>query len=257
MKIHTGHLSMASRFTACMLAASPCALAMPLPVTLTLFRRYQREERIKRLHFMVAWARFCRKHLLGIDLSVDGLHNRPRPSKGHMYVVNHQSYVDILVLMEALDTVSFLSKEMVKYIPFIGQCAYAGGTIFIQRGNNGSRAKALEQTLRMCAESTAVVVFPEGTRSENGNVRPKIHPRAIRAAWERGIKVVPVGLFGTTDVVPKSMDRVNTGERVAVSIGEALDPADYLDEDAWVGAVWGTVKEHHARCKRTVTGQGN
>lgn len=42
--------------------------------------------------------------------------------------------------------------------------------------------------------------------------------------------------------------------RVAVSIGEALDPADYLDADIWVGAVWGTVKEHHARCKQRLTG---
>jgi len=254
MRIHTGHLSMATRFSACMLAAGPSALMMPLPVTLTLYRRFEREERLKRLHWMVAWARFCRKHLLGIELSVQGRQHLPLPSKGHMYVSNHQSYVDILVLMEALNTVAFLSKEMVKYIPFIGQCAYAGGTVFIKRGDNGSRKKALDETLRMCAESTAVVVFPEGTRSTDNELRPKIHPRAIQAAWERGLKVVPIGLFGTTDVVPKSMDRVNTGERVAVSIGEVLDPADHLDADAWVGAVWGAVRQHHAHCKQTVVG---
>lgn len=252
MRLHAGHLNMAARFSACMLAASPNSLLMPLPLTLALSSRFGREERLKRLHRMVPWARFCRRHLLGIDLSVSGRQRLPRPSRGHMYVANHQSYVDILVLMEALDTVAFLSKAPVKYIPFIGQCAYAGGTVFIQRRNGDSRQHALRETLRMCQQSTAVVVFPEGTRSTTNALRPRIHPGAIRAARDCGLKIVPVGLFGTTDVVPKTMDRVNTGQRVAVSIGRALDPAAYPDADGWVDAVWGAVAKHHARCRRQV-----
>jgi len=236
---------------ACILAGVPSTTVVPLPLTLALTRRFGREDRLKRLHFMVGWARFCRKHIFGIELSLVGGEHLPRSTAGHMFVSNHQSWIDILVLMEALNTVAFLSKDVIKYIPVIGQCAYAGGTIFFDRRAKDSRLTALRQTLRMCEQSTAVVVFPEGTRSFDGELRQKIHPGAVKAAYGRGLKVLPVGLDGTCKVLPKSMDRVYPGQRVAVTIGGPIDPADYPDTEAWVAGVWGRVTElfHESRAR--------
>jgi 1-acyl-sn-glycerol-3-phosphate acyltransferase len=234
---------LAGRAAAVVAAAIPSTSLRPVPRSLALTRRCRREGLLRRMHFMVPWARFCRQQILGTDLLLEGEERIPGSTKGHMFVSNHQSYLDILVLMEALNTVAFLSKSLVRHIPLIGMAALAGGTVFFDRRAQESRQRALQQTLRMCRESTAVVVFPEGTRSFDGELRQKIYPGAIRAAFEERLKVIPVGLDGTSRVLPKSMDRVVPGQTVAVTIGDLLDPADYADAEGWIGGVWGRVTE--------------
>jgi 1-acyl-sn-glycerol-3-phosphate acyltransferase len=248
-------LKMLARFGAVILAGVPTTLLFPLPVTCLFTRRFKREELVKRLHAMVGWARFCRSRLLEVDLQVHGRENLPRPSRGFMYVSNHQSYIDILVLMEALDTVAFLSKQLIRFIPVIGSCAYAGGTVFLKRKSKESRRQAMLETLRMCRESTAVVVFPEGTRSADGELRDQIQPGCIEGAWREGLRVVPIGLHGTYDVLPKAMDRVNLGRPAAVNIGAPLDPGDFQDAGAFVRAVWNAVHGLHARSRGQVARQ--
>ena len=244
MALSLSRLNMLARFGGVILATLPnTLLPVPVPFTLAFTKRFGREKMLTRLHFQVAWARFCRKHLLKYSLTVDGREHLPDDRRGYMVISNHQSYVDIMVLMEALGSVSFLSKTLVKYIPLIGLQAYVGGTIFFDRKHKDSRKQALEDTIRMCRESTATIVFPEGTRSADGELRDKIYPSAIEAAYQNGFKVIPVGLDGTFKILPKAMDRVNLGQQVAVNIGQALDPADYPDQQAWVDAVWSRVGE--------------
>jgi 1-acyl-sn-glycerol-3-phosphate acyltransferase len=247
-----GRLEVALRFSGCILAALPTTIIPPLPLTILFSRRFRREDTLRKIHGMVPWARFCRKHLLKIRLHVQGQENLPEKRRGYMFISNHQSYVDILVLMDALDTVSFLSKDLIKYLPLIGQHAWAGGTIYFNRGDKVSRQRALDETLKMCLESTAVVVFPEGTRSEDGQLRPKIHPGAMEGAWQKGIKIIPVGLDGTFYVVPKSMDRVELNRPVVVSIGQPMDPRNWPDAASWVEAVWGRVRQLHEESRQLV-----
>lgn len=234
---------------ACVAAAIPSTIFVPLPLTRALTRRFRREQFLQRLHFMVAWARFCRKQILKIDLRVEGRERLPVPSRGHMYVSNHQSWVDILVLMEALEMVAFLSKDLIRKIPLIGASAYAAGSVFVRRHDPASRQQALRETIRMCEESTAVMIFPEGTRSEDGELRETIHPASIKAAHRHGLRVIPVGLDGTHSIVPKTMDSIRFGERVAVSIGEAVDPTGYADDSAFVVATWDAVKTQFLRAR--------
>lgn len=232
--------------------AVPSTVLLPLPVSQLFTKRFRREETLKRLHFMVLWARKTLKWVLGARLMVHGREHLPKSTKGYMYVSNHQSYVDILVLMSALDTVAFLSKSLVKKIPLIGRSAYCGGTVFFARRDAEDRMRALEETLKMCKESTAVVVFPEGRRSSDGNLRDKIHPRAIVECFRRNLKVIPVGLDGSFQIVAPTMNRVVTGLPVSVHIDAPLEPRDYPDEEAFVQAVWGTVRRLHEAAKRDV-----
>ena len=236
-----GRVRVVSRGAACVLAGVPSTTLIPLPLTMALTRRYRREEWLKRLHLMVPWARFCCRRVAGVKLDLVGKEHVPSPSRGHMYISNHQSWVDIVVLMDALDTVAFLSKDLVRHIPVVGRCAHAGGTIFFDRRTSQSRRQALRQTIRMCAESTAVVIFPEGTRSRDGQLREKIYPATLRAAHKQGLKVVPVGLDGTINIMPKTNDDFCVGQRVAVTIGAALDSADYADAETFADAAWSRV----------------
>lgn len=242
-------LEVFARAAACILAGLPSTALIPLPLTMALMPRFHREDLLRRLHLMTQWARFCRKHILGIRLDLQGREHLPSPSRGHMYVSNHQSWVDILVLMDALETVGFLSKTLVKYIPVLGRCAYAGGTVYVARDDASSRQAALLETLRMCEQSVAVVIFPEGTRSSDGELRRKIHPASLRAAHHRRLRVVPLAIDGTIKVLPKTMDRVNTGQPVAVTIGEPMDPADFPDARTWADEIWRRVIELHRQSR--------
>ncbi len=250
-----GRAGLILQFGAVIGLAIPSTLLIPLPLTQLLTKRFRREETLKRLHLMVLWARKSLEWVLGGKLNVTGKHNIPPCTKGHMFVSNHQSYVDILVLMSALDTVAFLSKSLVKMIPVIGRSAYCGGTVFFRRNSEKERERALEETLRMCKESTAVVVFPEGSRSRDGLIKEKIHPRAIFEAFRRCIKIIPVGLDGSFDIVSPKMDKVNRGLPLSVHVGEVIDPCAFSgDEQEFVRAVWGKVKELHCLASRDVRG---
>lgn len=230
----------------------PTTLFIPLPLTQALTRRFEREEALKRIHFMVPWARFCTESIVKAKVEVRGQEHLPRPSRGHMYVSNHQSYVDIIVLMSALDTVAFLSKDLVRRIPVLGRCAWCGGTVFFSRKDKADRGRALAETLRMCHQSTAVVVFPEGTRSDDGELREKIYPRAIQEAWRHGLRVVPVAIDGSRRVLPKTMDRVGLDKNVAVRIGPARDPADFDSAERFADACWDDVKTLFAEVRASV-----
>lgn len=250
-----GRVHLISRAGACILAGVPSTLLIPLPITQLFTKRFQREDRLRRLHRMVGWARFCRKRVLGIDLDVVGREHLPSPSRGHMYVSNHQSWADILVLAEALDTVAFLSKTLIRKLPVLGRCAYAGGTVYVERDDGLSRRQALRETLRMCKESTAVVIFPEGTRSPDGELQQRVHPAAIRAAYDQGIRVVPVAIDGSHRVLPKTMDDIHLGQRVAVTVGQPLDPKDYPRSSAFAEAVWNRVHDLFAETRARAHGQ--
>ncbi len=252
-KLSWGKVGLAAKFGAVVLLGVPSTLLIPLPLTQLLTKRFRREEKLKKIHFMVLWARKSLEWVLGAKLMVSGKELIPPNTKGYIFISNHQSYVDILVLMSALDTVAFLSKSMVKRIPVIGRCAYCGGTVFFSRNSPEERTRALEETLKMCAESTAVVVFPEGSRSKDGRIRDKIHPKAILESYRRGLKVIPVGLDGSFEIVPVTMDRVNRGLPVSVHIGEPMDPRNFDGgEEDFVRVVWDKVKKLHCAAAREV-----
>lgn len=250
-------LHLIARGVACILAGVPTTTLIPLLLTLRLFKRFEREKLLVRLHRMLPWARLCLTRIYRARLLVEGEANVPDDDRGHLYVSNHQSYVDILVLMVALRTAAFLSKQLVRWIPVLGACAYAGGSVFLDRNDPTSRARALAETLEMCRRSTGVVVFPEGTRSPAGVLREQIRPGMILAAHEAGLKVIPVALDGTGEVFPREMDRVGLDVDVRVSIGAPLDPADYESRDAWVEAVWGAVRRMHAELRARADADAN
>ena len=85
----------------------------------------------------------------------------PEPGQSVLYVSNHQSYMDILVLGTVLPA-TFLSKFEVKSWPLIGQIAQLIGTVFVRRDRRHVRADLAGMRARFEA-GLGVVLFPEGT----------------------------------------------------------------------------------------------
>ena len=104
--------------------------------------------------------------LIGLKLQVIG---RPHPG-ATLFVSNHTSWLDILVLGAALEA-RFVSKAEVASWPLIGWVAKLGRSVFVSRSRTrtGHEADAMAERLRA---GEAIILFPEGTTSDGTRVLP-------------------------------------------------------------------------------------
>ncbi|AUX42036.1 hypothetical protein SOCE26_034610 [Sorangium cellulosum] len=173
------------------------------------------------------WAmrRWCRSSARGLDMEIEvsGLENVP-PGV-FVYCSNHQSVLDILVLGAALPgDFKWAAKRSLMKIPFLGWHLRLAGHVPVDR-TVGSRAAVdaiarFEQVLR---SGKPLLVFPEGTRSEDGILR-EFKNGGFYAAVRAGVPVVPVAIEGTHLLMKKGA--IDTGDGtmrlVRVRVGAPL-----------------------------------
>lgn len=109
----------------------------------------------------------------------------------HMTVSNHVSWLDIPVL-GSIEPTRFVSKSEVRDWPIAGWLAAAGGTFFLRRGKGGA-TPLLTRLVPHLQAAGSVVLFPEGTTTDGGEVRT-FHPRLFAAAIDAQRPVQPVTL---------------------------------------------------------------
>lgn len=125
---------------------------------------------------MVWWSRqLCR--LLGVRIV---RHGTPLAGRA-LFVANHVSWLDIMVLAVACPT-HFLAKSEVAAWPLFGWLCRRVGTAFIRRGaGDGAQAAAEELVWRLQRRDGRMLVFPEGTSTDGRSVR-RFHARLFQAA---------------------------------------------------------------------------
>lgn len=141
---------------------------------------------------------------------VYGLENIPKTG-GLLFVANHASYIDPPLGWAAADPVrrvwGIAKSELwdKRYVGYILDCI----GVFPVHRQSADRAM-FRRALELLAQGEAVGLFPEGTRTANGELQP---PRSGIAllVQKSGVPVVPVGLLGTFEMLPrnrKSLKRV-------------------------------------------------
>jgi 1-acyl-sn-glycerol-3-phosphate acyltransferase len=117
-------------------------------------------------------------------------------------VSNHQSLVDILVLFRLRTHFTWVSKAENFRVPVIGWNMSLNAYIPLRRGDRESVVAMLATAERDLRDGTPVMVFPEGTRSRDGLLRP-FKTGAFELAVRVGVPVQPVVLRGTGDAPPR------------------------------------------------------
>lgn len=155
------------------------------------------------------------------------------PERPTIYVSNHQSTIDIPILLRAIPVnFRFVAKAQLKWVPFLGWYLWLAGHILIDRGNSKAAIASLDKGARQIRSGTSIVVFPEGTRSDDGRILPfKKGPFLL--ALKAGVHVVPVTIEGTGEMMPKNSWNVRKNRELYVTLGEPIDASKYsLDERA-------------------------
>ncbi len=118
-----------------------------------------------------------------------------------VYVCNHQSFADILVLYGTFTHFKWVSKAEIFNVPFIGWNMRLNKHVRLRRGDTKSASQMMEDCRKHLREGSSVFLFPEGTRTKDGALRP-FKRGAFQLAAELGVPVVPMALNGTREVLP-------------------------------------------------------
>lgn len=151
-------------------------------------------------------------------------------SRPLVLVSNHQSMIDVCALFRAVPVpLRFALKRELAAVPVVGWYARAMGMVFIDRANARSAREKLRSATTHLRGASAIVAFPEGTRSRDGSVGP-FKGGAFQLAIEAGVPVVPVAISGSGAVLPASGFAVRPGT-IALRFGAPIPTAGLQPQD--------------------------
>lgn len=134
---------------------------------------------------------------------IEGLENIDK-NKPYVIVINHQSMVDVMMLYLVPMIFRWVSKREVYRIPFIGRFLMLHGDIAIDR-KQGSKAMrmVMEQGKMWLDRGVSVAMFPEGTRSKDGEIH-RFKAGAFALAKDAGVAILPVIMDGSSSMIKPS-----------------------------------------------------
>ncbi len=164
----------------------------------------------------------------GVTLAVTGREHAGDGTEPLIVMSNHQSHYDIPVLFQSgLGALRMVTKAELFKVPIWGRAMAHAGFIRIDRHDRGQAVDALRaQGGSVLAAGMRVWIAPEGTRSRTGELGP-FKSGGFRMALDHGVRILPVAIDGTREVLPAQGVVVQRGKRVRVTILPAIDPAAY------------------------------
>ena len=170
----------------------------------------------------VLWARSMMVAMRGVwTLRVEGVENL-KPQRPFIFVANHQSLLDILVVLSALPVhFKFVAKKELYSIPFLGWQMALARYIGIDRGNAESGREVMRQACGWLKRKVSVVFFPEGTRSLDGQIQP-FKMGSFKLAEQEGLELVPLVIDGTGDTIPKHSWMIKNKACFVLSVGKPV-----------------------------------
>jgi 1-acyl-sn-glycerol-3-phosphate acyltransferase len=161
----------------------------------------------------------------GIKVNTKGI-EKLDPDKPFVFMCNHQSNFDILVLFSALPAqFRWIAKSELFRIPLFGQAMRGAGYISIERKDRKKAIQSLRQAAERIRSGVSVMIFPEGTRSPDGYIG-EFKKGGFILAYDAGVPVIPVVLNGTWSIMSKNSLHIKPGN-VTLSVLPAVNVSDY------------------------------
>ena len=154
------------------------------------------------------WSRLtCRIFLLGIRVTG---REKLLKSQSYIFLANHQGYFDIFLIYGYMGhNFKWMMKEYLRKIPFVGAACAISGQIFVDDSRSGIQ-KAVDQSRKTLQGGMSMVIFPEGTRTYNGQMG-EFKRGAFMLSNEIGLPIVPMTINGSFQVFSRKARSVSQG----------------------------------------------
>lgn len=133
------------------------------------------------------------------------------PRRPYVVVANHQSFVDILLISHLPWEMKWLSKQHFFRFPLVGWMMRMSGDIRLVRGERDSVIQAMATCKDRLDKKTSVMIFPEGTRSKDGELK-QFKDGAFRLAIENQVPILPLAVNGAYNAMVKGDWRFGVSE---------------------------------------------
>lgn len=163
----------------------------------------------------------------GVRVRVKGIENIP-PGVC-VFAANHISNIDPTAFVPAIPRrVSLLAKKELFRIPILATAMRLAQFVVVDREDKEAAASSVDLAVQRLKEGVSFAVYPEGTRSPDGRLRP-FKKGAFVMAIQAGVPVVPVSIVGAQTLMRKGDWRLYPGE-VLVLFGPAVEASKYSME---------------------------
>jgi 1-acyl-sn-glycerol-3-phosphate acyltransferase len=149
------------------------------------------------------------------------------PKRQYVFMVNHQSNIDIPVLIQSLPALRlrWIAKKELLWVPFLGWAMWAAKHITVNRADRFDALGTLKRAKERMKDGVSLAIFPEGTRGSKGDLLP-FKRGGFLLAVKTGTPIVPVTINGSAAILPKGDWRVRGGQ-IEVVIGTPVSVENY------------------------------
>ncbi len=159
--------------------------------------------------------------LLGAKLVVEN-QERIDPKQPYIIMGNHNSFIDIPVLFKAMPFYTyFIAKKELKKIPLLGWYVGAYGMIYIDRSDSAKAKLSIADAAKLVNEGKHVIIFPEGTKSRDGNLGV-FKKGGFHLAEQSKVPILPVKIIGARKVWPNKKPFGMGFGKITVKVGHPI-----------------------------------
>ena len=196
------------------------AVIIVTPLAFVIFLGPKREWKDRWLHgLLYRFSNFVIRRVPDVEFTLDNSVGESF-SKPAVIISNHQSHLDLMCLLMLTPKMIIITNEWVWRNPIYGPLIHRAEFVPAAEGVE----RFMPQLKSLVARGYSVMVFPEGTRSEDCRIL-RFHKGAFHLAQELGLDIVPVCLNGVGEVLPKNEPLLCPG-RITVTIGKRIEVSD-------------------------------
>lgn len=181
------------------------------------------DQRLILLHkFATFWSSL---YIWGMPAWKVTVYDRQKIDQKAAYVIvsNHQSLIDIMAGYMLHTHFKWVAKAELFRVPFVGWNLMLNRHVKIKRGDRQGIVDMMRDATTHLEQGSSVFIFPEGTRSETGEVQP-FKSGAFTLAKRAKVDILPVAIIGSKDALPKGRLSIHGKHHIRVRV---LDPIPY------------------------------
>lgn len=176
---------------------------------------------------ILSWMAWCMMHASPWwKKSMSGLdkYDKTQPT---IFIGNHQSFLDMAFIFMMPWQMKWVTKKSLMMIPVMGWLAWFTGHLAIDRKSKGA-LKKLDRLVQPIKDLVPVMIFPEGTRSKDGNIR-SFKNGAFILAKEHNFRIQPIVIDGGHNALKSGGKTFNLRAEFKLSVLDPIDTSKFND----------------------------